>query len=99
MDEARLRKLRFRAWRRGFKEADMVLGNFADQHLDKLDTGQLDKFEALLDVPDQELFPWLIGRERPPLEHDHDVMELIQSFSRFAHALVQQGATSAHGRD
>ena len=36
MREARLRKLSFRAWRRGFKEADIILGNFADDMLQEL---------------------------------------------------------------
>jgi antitoxin CptB len=30
MDTQRLNRIRFRAWRRGFREADLILGGFAD---------------------------------------------------------------------
>ena len=42
----RLGRIQFRAWRRGFREADMVLGPFADQVAPGLDDGEL---EATLD--------------------------------------------------
>ena len=35
MSDPRLEKLRYRAWRRGFREADLVLGGFADAHLSR----------------------------------------------------------------
>ncbi|HEX7798982.1 MAG TPA: succinate dehydrogenase assembly factor 2, partial [Asticcacaulis sp.] len=57
--EARLRKLSFRAWRRGFKEADIILGNFADDRLPGMTDAQLDIFEVLLEVPDQDLYGWI----------------------------------------
>jgi hypothetical protein len=44
------------------------------------DTAQLDRFEALLDCADVELFDWMAGRSLPPTEHDHDVMRLLRSF-------------------
>ncbi len=88
--EARLGRLRFRAWRRGFKEADLVLGTFADQHLAKLDASGLDAFEALLAVDDQDIYAWVTGREAPPPEHDTEVMTLLKSFGYFARTLWAQ---------
>ena len=38
--DARLKKLSFRAWRRGFREADLILGPFADRHAAELDARQ-----------------------------------------------------------
>jgi antitoxin CptB len=78
--EVRLKRLRYRASHRGFKEADLVIGGFADHHLDTLDTAQLDRFEALLAVPDQDLYGWIVGRAAPPAEHDHDVLGLLRRF-------------------
>lgn len=78
--EDRLKKLRFRAWRRGFVEADLILGPFADRHAAALDAGQLDVFETLLDQPDQDLYAWIIGLKPVPAEFDTDVMELIRDF-------------------
>jgi len=82
----RLNKLRFRAWRRGFREADLVLGGFADAHIAELSADQLDRFEALLEVPDQDLWGWILGREPTPEPYATDVMDLIRSFRLFAHA-------------
>src|SRR3954454_22200954 len=50
--DARLKKLKFRAWRRGFREADLILGPFADKHCPAMGAAELDEFEALLEQPD-----------------------------------------------
>ena len=84
MDEARAKKIRFRAWRRGFREADLILGPFADQHVDKLSPAQLDELERLLDQPDQDLYAWIIGREPTPDAFVGEVLDLIRSFRFFA---------------
>jgi antitoxin CptB len=81
--EIRRKRLKFRSAHRGIKELDLLLGGFAAAHLDSLDATQLDRFEALLAVPEPLLYAWLCGRERPTAEHDHDVMALLRDF-RFA---------------
>jgi antitoxin CptB len=65
-DENRRKKLKFRAWRRGFREMDLLIGSFADATLESLDTAGLDEFERLLKVPDWEVYAWLIGQEPVP---------------------------------
>jgi antitoxin CptB len=86
--DARLKKLSFRAWRRGFREADLILGPFADAHLAELDAKQLDDFERLLDQPDQDLYAWIIGTLPTPEDQECDVLELIRTFRLFAHAAL-----------
>jgi antitoxin CptB len=78
----RLGRIAFRAWRRGFREADMVLGPFADQVAPTLTDAELDVFEALLDVEDQYLYAWIIEREPTPPEHQGPVMDRIRAFMR-----------------
>ena len=68
--DGRLNKLRFRAWRRGFREADLILGPFADTHLPSLTPPQLDEFETLLDQPDHDLYGWIIGQSPAPQPFD-----------------------------
>ena len=46
----RRRKLRFRAWRRGFREMDLIMGQFAQQKIDAMSETELDEFERLLAV-------------------------------------------------
>ena len=79
-DEARLKKLRFRAWRRGFREADLILGPFADKHVATMTPAELDAFEALLEVPDQDLYGWIVGTCATPSTFDHEIMDRIKAF-------------------
>src|SRR5579862_367132 len=58
-DETRLKRLRFRAWRRGFREADLILGPFADSHARSLTARQLETLEILLEQPDPDLYAWI----------------------------------------
>ena len=76
----RIQRLRFRAWRRGFKEADLVLGGFVDAYAAGLDAADLDRFEALLDEDDAEIYAWIVGHSAPPPRHDHDLLARIRAF-------------------
>lgn len=78
--DIRCRRLLFRCWHRGTQESDLILGPFAEGSLDTLDSGQLGRFEALLDCTDPDLFDWIFGVSDPPPQHDHDVMELLRGF-------------------
>jgi antitoxin CptB len=78
--DIRRKRLLFRAWHRGTREADLILGSFAESYLAGFGEPQLDRFEALLEVPDAELFDWINGRAAPPPEHDHDVGRLLLAF-------------------
>ena len=79
--EIRHKRLLFRSWHRGTREADLILGRFADDYLAGFDEAQLDRYEALLDCADPDIFDWVSGRTTPPFEHDHDVTRLLLSFS------------------
>ena len=85
--ERRRKRLAFRAWHRGMKELDLLIGGFADRHLADLSPDQLDRFEALLDVPEPLMYAWLMGQARPPAAFDHDVMNLLMSFKYSPHYL------------
>jgi antitoxin CptB len=88
--DIRCRRLLFRSWHRGTQESDFILGSFAEKSLDGLDSAQLDKFEALLDCTDPDLFDWIFGVSDPPPEHDHDVMQLLRSFCIERHCTPRQ---------
>ena len=76
---ARRKKLRFRAARRGFKEADAIFGAYAEMYLPALDEAELDSFEALLSAPDQEVYDWLRGHTPVPHAHDTTVFHQLQA--------------------
>ena len=75
--EYRRKRLRFRAWHRGTKEADLLLGPFADASLDSLDEDGLERFEALLARSDPEIMAWMTGAAEPP--DDPVVARLVAS--------------------
>jgi antitoxin CptB len=79
-DPDRINRLKFRAWRRGFREADLILGPFVDTHARELTPDQLDRLDHLLDQADQDIYEWIIGRAQAPTEFDTDVLHLIQNF-------------------
>ena len=79
--EIRRKRLLFRSWHRGTRESDLILGRFADAQLAGFDDGQLDRYEALLDCADADIFDWVSGRAEPPPEHDHDVTRLLLAYS------------------
>lgn len=67
LDERR-RRILFRAWRRGVREMDLIMGRFADAHLPTMNDDELAEFERLLDIPDPEIMAWIVGGEAPPRE-------------------------------
>jgi antitoxin CptB len=77
---ARERKLSFRAWRRGFKEADIILGNYADDRLSTMTDAELDIFEVLIEVPDQDLYGWIIERDPTPVEFQSVIMNELNNY-------------------
>ncbi len=64
----RHRRLLFRAWHRGTKEADLLIGGFVRRHLASFSGPELDDLEALLELPDVDLADWLSGRRPIPPE-------------------------------
>jgi len=87
--EARKRMLSFRAWRRGFKEADIILGNYADERLPSMSDAELDVFEVLLELPDQDLYGWIIGREPVPEVNKSTIMSELNVFYKSAYKYIQ----------
>jgi len=74
--------LRFRAWHRGLRETDLILGPFADAHLGTLNAHELDDFEALLSVPDNDLHDWFTGRSAPPDRFNRLLIERIRAHTQ-----------------
>lgn len=78
--DVRRRKLLFRAWRRGVREMDLIIGRFADAHIGVLDEAALDDFERLIEVPNAELYAWVTGEVQAPAAHDCAVLRQLISF-------------------
>src|SRR5882762_4821110 len=59
--DPRRRRLLFRSWHRGTREADLIMGRFADVHLAAFSDAELDQYEHLLDALETDLLSWMIG--------------------------------------
>jgi antitoxin CptB len=82
MDETRLKRLTFRAWRRGFREADLILGPFADRHALSFTADEAAAFERLLDLPDHDVYGWIVGALDPPAELETPLLDRLRAFQR-----------------
>ena len=80
--EVRRKQALFRAQRRGFKELDLIFGAFADAHLDSLNPAEVEQFEALLSVPDWQMFDWVMGHVSVPATHDSAVFARLCAYRR-----------------
>ncbi len=78
--DVRRRKLLFRAWRRGVREMDLIVGRFADAYIASLDEPALDDFERLIEVPNADLYAWVIGETDIPADHDTAVLRQLKTF-------------------
>ncbi len=64
--EVRIKRMRMRAWHRGIKEMDLILGNWADKNLASADDQELDLFERVLAEDDHDLYGWISGQQEAP---------------------------------
>jgi len=79
MNERR-RKLNFRAWRRGFREMDLIMGQFADQNIETMSESELQEFERLLATPDWEVYAWIVGNKPVPPNYAGPVLDRLLTF-------------------
>lgn len=78
--DLRRRRLRFRAWHRGMREVDLLLGRFADATVADLDDSELAGFEALLEVPDRDVLAWITGESEVPVDADSPLLRRLLAF-------------------
>jgi antitoxin CptB len=77
--EARLKRMKMRSWRRGTKEMDLLLGPWADVHLQDLSPAALEVYEAILAENDQDLMAWVLGQAPAPA-HLAPMLQVIATF-------------------
>lgn len=85
--EARLKRMRMRAWRRGTKEMDLILGPFADAALGGLSEPDLAVFDQVLEQNDQDLLPWVLGQNPAP----QDLAAMIERIATAARSRLTPG--------
>ena len=78
--DTRRRRLRFRAWHRGTREMDLLMGRFADGALEALPEDEIVDLELLMEAPDRDVFSWLTGETPTPGNYDTPVFRRLRAF-------------------
>ena len=78
--DPRRRRLLFRSWHRGIREMDLVYGRFADAQVAVLSDAELDVYERLLELPDQQVFEWVSGAQPLPADYDTPLFHRLRDF-------------------
>ncbi|HET8613053.1 MAG TPA: succinate dehydrogenase assembly factor 2 [Sphingomonas sp.] len=74
-----LKRLGFRAWHRGTKEADLMIGGFFDRYAAGWDEAETAWFAALLEEDDVDIMAWAIGTQPVPPRYAGSMMQAMQA--------------------
>jgi antitoxin CptB len=70
----------FRAWHRGMREMDLIMGRFADARVAVLSESEVAELERLIEVPDPDLFAWITGDAPVPPDFDSALLRSLRDF-------------------
>jgi antitoxin CptB len=79
--DARRRRVLFRAWHRGIREMDLIMGRFSDAHVADLADSELDDLEQLMELRDQEILSWIDGTATVPANYDTPLFRKLRDFN------------------
>ena len=86
MDRAtRLKRLQFRSWHRGTKEADLLIGGFFDRYSADWSDAEIDWYEALLEEQDVDIMAWAIGAQPAPERFEGEMMRQLLTINYIKH--------------
>src|SRR3546814_8083528 len=65
----RLKRLKFRAWHRGTRKADYMIGGFFDRYSSAWGEAELEWYEAVVEEDDGDILDWGLGTGTRSDEH------------------------------
>jgi len=83
--DPRLKRLRFRAWHRGTREADLLIGGYFDRWHGHWDEADMAWFEALLEEQDVDILAWAMGTAPVPARWPGEMMTRLQALDYVPH--------------
>ena len=78
--EPRRRRIVYRAWHRGFREMDLIMGRFCDAVIIDLSEDEVGEFEQLIDAQDHDLYSWITGAEPVPTQYDTQLFRRLREY-------------------
>ncbi|MEO9167464.1 MAG: succinate dehydrogenase assembly factor 2 [Aestuariivirga sp.] len=79
------KRLLWRATHRGIKEMDILVGGYAQRHLDVMREAELAHFAELLEIPDQDLLSWATHQSSVPPDQQSTMLEAMLRFRPGGH--------------
>jgi antitoxin CptB len=76
--DSRKRRLSFRAWHRGTKEADIMIGGFVTARLDSFSLDEMAWLERFLEETDVDIMSWITGTQPVPEAWQGELMTAMQ---------------------
>ena len=76
--DGRLARCKFRAWHRGTREADYMIGGFFDCYHEARGEPELQWFEALLEEDDVDIMAWALQTQSTPPRFQGALIEAMQ---------------------
>ena len=77
-DDPHLRRLKFRAWHRGTREADFMIGGYFDRYGAGWTEAERAWFETLLTEEDVDIMAWAIGTQPVPERYQGPMMDAFK---------------------
>jgi antitoxin CptB len=74
----RLARAKYRAWHRGTREADYMIGGFFDARHPSWSEAELALFEELIDEDDVEIMAWALGTAEAPEKYAGPLIEALK---------------------
>ncbi|WP_140231013.1 succinate dehydrogenase assembly factor 2 [Sphingomonas japonica] len=78
---SRIKRLRFRAWHRGTREADLLIGGFFDAHHAEWSEAEVAAFEALIEEQDVDIMAWAMGTQAVPAAYEGPIMAALRTLN------------------
>jgi antitoxin CptB len=78
--DPRRRRILFRAWHRGTREMDLLMGSFTDSEIRTMSEDDLGVLELLCEAPDRDIFAWLTGKAETPSNYDTPLFRRLKAF-------------------
>lgn len=80
MDKKERNKILYKSSKRGCRELDLLLGNFAKEMIFILSEEDFNDYKRVVSMEDPELYQYLVNGERP--KYCNSIIEKILEFSK-----------------
>jgi antitoxin CptB len=74
----RIARARVRAWHRGTREADFLIGGFFDRYHASWGEQELAWFETLLEEQDVDILAWALGAQAAPQKYAGPLLTALE---------------------